>query len=58
MCASYCRICPGLAFAMDAIFLEVASILYTFNIKKKKGANGIEIVPEVDFRGFLRCVES
>ena len=43
-------------FAMNSIFLASASVLYGFNITKKRDARGREIVPEVDFRGFLRCV--
>ena len=44
-------------FAMNSIFLGVASILYVFNISKKRDERGEEVVPEVDFRGFIRCVK-
>lgn len=48
------RVCPGMFFAMNSIFLGVANILYAFDISKRRDASGAEIVPEVDFRGFIR----
>ncbi|KAI0674628.1 cytochrome P450 [Trametes maxima] len=47
------RICPGMSFAMNSIFIGIANMLYLFNISKAKDENGEEIVPEVDFRGFI-----
>ncbi|KAH9930522.1 cytochrome P450 [Epithele typhae] len=41
------------AFAMNSVFLGIASLLYTFEIKKRKDERGVEVVPEVDFRGFI-----
>ena len=41
---------------MSSVFLGVASMLYAFDITKRRDANGEEIVPEVDFHGFIRCV--
>ena len=53
-----CRICPGMFFAMNSIFIGIATMLYVFNISKAKDKDGREIVPEVDFRGFIRYVRS
>lgn len=50
------RICPGMFFAMNSIFIGIATMLYVFDITKSKDEHGHEIVPEVDFRGFIRCV--
>ncbi|KAM5541771.1 hypothetical protein V8D89_004500 [Ganoderma adspersum] len=47
------RICPGMFFAMNSIFIGIATMLYVFNISKSKDERGREIVPEVDFRGFI-----
>ncbi|KAF9652600.1 cytochrome P450 [Thelephora ganbajun] len=47
------RICPGLYFAENSIWIAVATILYCFEIKKTKDANGVEIEPVVDFDGFV-----
>ncbi|KAI0336626.1 cytochrome P450 [Cubamyces sp. BRFM 1775] len=47
------RICPGMFFAMNSIFIGIATMLYVFNIEKSKDEKGEEIVPEVDFRGFI-----
>ena len=50
------RICPGMFFAMNSIFIGIATMLYIFKISKSKDKDGNEIVPVVDFRGFIRCV--
>ncbi|KAI0824885.1 cytochrome P450 [Trametes gibbosa] len=47
------RVCPGMFFAMNSIFIGVATLLYLFEIKMKRDEKGEEIVPEVDFRGFI-----
>ncbi|KAI0259000.1 cytochrome P450 [Gloeopeniophorella convolvens] len=47
------RICPGIHLAENSVFLYVASILYLFNISKARDADGREIVPEVDYDGFI-----
>ncbi|RPD52417.1 cytochrome P450 [Lentinus tigrinus ALCF2SS1-6] len=47
------RICPGMFFAMNSIFIGIATMLCVFNITKAKDENGEEIVPEVDFQGFI-----
>ncbi|KAI0634749.1 cytochrome P450 [Trametes polyzona] len=47
------RICPGMFFAINSIFIGVATMLAVFDIRKSKDAQGKEIVPEVDFRGFI-----
>ncbi len=48
------RICPGMFFALNSIFIGIASMLYVFDITKSRNADGEEIMPEVDFRGFIR----
>ena len=48
------RICPGMYFAMNYNFIEIATILYVFDISKKKDQFGNEITPVVDFQGFIR----
>ena len=49
------RICPGMYFAMNSIFIQIATMLYVFDIAKcRDPESGAEITPEVDFRGFIR----
>lgn len=43
-------------FAMNSIFIGVATMLYVFDISKAKDEKGDDILPEVDFRGFIRYV--
>ncbi len=50
------RICPGMSFAMNSVFIGIATMLYVFDITKSKDDSGEEIVPEVDFQGFIRYV--
>lgn len=50
------RICPGLYFAENSIWIAIATILYCFEIKKAKDENGVEIEPVVNFDGFIRFV--
>ena len=45
-------------FAMNSIFIGIATMLYVFNITKARDEDGQEIVPEVDFRGFIRYVRA
>ena len=40
-------------FADNSIFIAVAMILYVFNISKARGYDGKDIVPEVEFDGFI-----
>ncbi|KAI0707572.1 cytochrome P450 [Cerioporus squamosus] len=47
------RICPGMFFAINSIFIGIATMLCVFSITKSKDENGEEIVPVVDFRGFI-----
>uniref|UniRef100_A0A5K1K2P8 Cell surface hydrophobicity-associated protein n=1 Tax=Ganoderma boninense TaxID=34458 RepID=A0A5K1K2P8_9APHY len=49
------RICPGMFFAINSIFIGIAEMLYVFDITKSRDKGGHEIVPEVDFRGFIRA---
>jgi hypothetical protein len=50
------RICPGLHFAENSIWIAIATILYCFEIKKARDENGVEIEPVIDFDGFIRFV--
>ncbi|OSD02652.1 cytochrome P450 [Trametes coccinea BRFM310] len=47
------RICPGMYFALNSIFIGIATMLYTFNISRQRGDDGKEVLPSVDFRGFI-----
>ena len=44
------RICPGQHFAQSSVFITVASVLATFDIKRKVDAEGKEVVPPAAFR--------
>lgn len=46
------RICAGLTFGDNVVFLAVASILTCFNIRKSV-LNGKEITPEVEYPHFV-----
>ncbi|KAL4266770.1 cytochrome P450 family protein [Pleurotus pulmonarius] len=49
------RICPGRFFAMDSLWISMASILATFNIAKAKGEHGRDIEPDIRWiPGFSR----
>lgn len=41
----------GKQFGESAVFLQIASILATFNISKALDAHGTEITPEIDYKG-------
>ena len=43
------RICPGMFFAMNSIFIGIATMLYVFNISKAKDEHGHEIEPRCDY---------
>ncbi len=43
------RICPGLALASSTIFLFVAQVLASFNIRKAVDESGAEVVPQAKF---------
>ncbi|KZT41671.1 cytochrome P450 [Sistotremastrum suecicum HHB10207 ss-3] len=52
------RICPGMHFAENALFLTIASTLTIFNIGKVLDEEGREITPEVKFTsGIVSHVE-
>jgi hypothetical protein len=42
-------ICPGILLAQASVFLACATVLATFNIRKSKDADGMEIEPVVDY---------
>ena len=43
------RICPGVHLAHSSAWLMMVSLLATFDIKKKRDAQGVEIEPKVEF---------
>lgn len=40
--------------ALNSIFINIATLLYVFEISKAKDENGDDVVPVPDFRGFIR----
>ncbi len=53
------RICPGLALASSTIFLFVAQVLASFNIRKAVDESGAEVVPQAKFTsGVIRWASS
>ncbi|PSR74371.1 hypothetical protein PHLCEN_2v9879 [Hermanssonia centrifuga] len=52
------RICPGMFLALNSVFIAVAMILYVFDISKTQDENGQEIVPEVEYDGFISLVQT
>ena len=50
------RICPGMYFAHNSIFIAIAQMLYVFNFSKARNDAGREITPGVEYDGFIRCV--
>jgi len=47
------RICPGLHIAQSGIWIVIASVLSTFNIKKRKNSLGEDITPPLEFQPTL-----
>ncbi|KZT34820.1 cytochrome P450 [Sistotremastrum suecicum HHB10207 ss-3] len=43
------RVCAGMYFAEVTLFLQISSILATFDTLKEKDADGVEITPQLDF---------
>ena len=43
------RVCPGKLVADLTLWLEVASSLFVFDVRKARDANGDEIAPDMDF---------
>ncbi|KAF9256846.1 cytochrome P450 [Marasmius fiardii PR-910] len=43
------RVCPGAQFAEDSLFINIARILATFDIRKAIGDDGKEIEPTIEF---------
>ena len=50
------RICPGMFLADNSIFINIAAMLYVFNISPERASNGDDIIPHVEFHGFIRFV--
>jgi hypothetical protein len=48
------RICPGLYLAENSVFLGIATILAVFDIRRTVDEMGREVVPEVEYDGFIR----
>ncbi|KAF9526910.1 cytochrome P450 [Crepidotus variabilis] len=47
------RICAGIHYAEAMFFIGMARVLATFDIKKAKGDDGIEITPEINFNSSI-----
>ena len=51
----YTRVCPGKLFADTTLFLVIANIAATLDIRKARDGDGKEITPEVSFQpAFVR----
>lgn len=50
------RICPGMFLAVNSIFVNIARMLYVFTISPGKDNHGNDILPQVEYRGFIRYV--
>ena len=49
MCAAPSRICAGYNFANQSLFIDIACLLWAFNIRKAKDPKtGVEITPDPD----------
>jgi len=49
------RVCPGIHIAQASIWIAIASVLATFNIKKRKNSMGDDITPSIEFEsGIVR----
>ena len=54
-CGGMDRICPGQAFADQTLWLAMASIIATFDVRRPLDAEGREVTPPANFRpGFTR----
>lgn len=52
------RICPGRHFSTDSVWLSIACVLSTFNLRRAKDERGNDIVPTAEYStGLLRFVE-
>lgn len=47
------RICPGMHVAQASVWIAMASVLATFNIKKRKDALGEDIDPVIQFESSI-----
>ncbi|CAL1708513.1 unnamed protein product [Somion occarium] len=47
------RICPGMFFADNSIFIAVVMMLYVFKISKARDDQGREIEPQIEYDGFI-----
>ncbi|KAI0701989.1 cytochrome P450 [Cytidiella melzeri] len=47
------RVCPGMYFADNSIFIAVAMMLYVFTVSKARSLDGGVIEPEVEYDGFI-----
>ncbi|GJE93712.1 cytochrome P450 [Phanerochaete sordida] len=47
------RICPGMHFAHNSIFIAIARMLYVFNFAKARDQGGAEITPQIEYDGFI-----
>ncbi|KAK7685071.1 hypothetical protein QCA50_011908 [Cerrena zonata] len=47
------RICPGMFLADNSIFINIAMMLYVFHFSPEKDNDGNDILPNVEYRGFI-----
>lgn len=48
------RVCPGVQVAEKSLYINIAPILWAFNITKKKGPDAVLIEPDISIvRGFF-----
>jgi cytochrome P450 len=47
------RMCPGQQLAEGSVFLTVSRALATLDIRKQVGADGKELVPEINYQGTI-----
>ncbi|CAL1708515.1 unnamed protein product [Somion occarium] len=47
------RICPGMFFADNTVFITIVMMLYVFKISKARDDQGREIEPRVEYDGFI-----
>lgn len=50
------RICPGMFLALNSIYIAIVQMLYVFEISKIRDEHGNEVIPEVEYDGFIWSV--
>ncbi|KAH8101934.1 cytochrome P450 [Cristinia sonorae] len=47
------RICPGMFLALNSIYIGIVRMLYVFDISRAMDEYGQQIIPEVEYDGFI-----